>query len=289
MRLQALVPPVQPGWLLSFDFDDTLYDALSPSGISPAFFDTIRYLRSKWGVMWGINTGRSFDYLVEGFERDSRAPFAPDFLVTRERDIHLTDQGLHLRELSRWNDTCREAHDELFRHHKKFFSDLILELEAQCAHVDWWLQQDDPYSLEVANPSDLDFACEIIMPAIARYPDISVQRAGPYLRFCHAGYNKGSALFHVASLLGISPGRVVVFGDSYNDLDAMLENPDAFCCCPSNAVESLRLLVGKRQGYVSLLPRSGGVMDALERFVIPLLEETGNEIDMRPSMQDGKV
>ncbi len=272
MRLQALPPPDLPNWLLSFDFDDTLYDARSVHGVPPAFFDLLRTLRTDYGVMWGINTGRSLDYLTEGFERDSLAPFAPDFLVTRERDIHLADHGLHLRSYSPWNNTCETAHDELFRRHKKFFTDLIANLEEHCAGMSWWLQEDDPYSLEVANPDDLDWAEQLIMPAIARHADISVQRAGPYLRFCHADYNKGSALAHVAELLGISGSHVCIFGDSFNDLDAMRVNSSAFCCCPSNAVEVVRLLVVERNGYVSSHPGPTGVLDALLHGVIPMMK-----------------
>ncbi len=272
MRLQALPPPDRPGWLLSFDFDDTLYDARSAHGVPPDFFSLIRRLRTDYGIMWGINTGRSLDYLAEGYERDSRAPFAPDFLVTRERDIHLADQGLHIRPYVPWNDACDKAHAELFRHYRKFFTDLLRNLEAHCAHVDWWLQKEDPYSLEVADPADLDWAERLIMPAIAEHPEISFQRAGPYLRFCHADYNKGSALAHVAELLGIPGERICIFGDSFNDLDAMKENPQAFCCCPSNAVDSVRHLVAARAGYESPFPGPEGVMDALVQAVIPWME-----------------
>ena len=48
------------------------------------FFELIRKLREEQGVIWGINTGRSMEHMVEGF-MESRFPFLPDWVVAREQ------------------------------------------------------------------------------------------------------------------------------------------------------------------------------------------------------------
>lgn len=274
MRLSSLAPPAPPAFLISFDFDDTLYDWTDSERLPRAFFDVIREWREHFGILWGINTGRSYDFLKEGYEREVKAPFAPDFVISMERHIHLADQGGHLRPYAPWNDQCDHDHQELFRRHQFDFDRLFAELESRFDSVGWWRQPGDDFSIEVEQPPDLEPIAIHVESFLAARPDLSVQRADPYLRFCHAQYNKGTALCHVAELLGIPPGNLLAIGDGHNDIDTLLANPDALCAAPANAVEPLKSLVRGRGGYVSALPCCQGTLDILERFK-PRLADPG--------------
>lgn len=271
MRLKSLPPPQQASFLLSFDFDDTLYDIFGPEKVPGEFFELIKDWRERFGIIWGINTGRSYDFLKEGYEEMAKASFAPDFVITMERNIHLADEHQYLRAFTSWNDQCKADHHALFTRHKSSLDKLFLEIEELFPHIGWWRQEDDCNSIEVEDPADLEGIAGYITEFLARHPDISVQRAGPYLRFCHAEYNKGTALQQVCVLTGMNPNKVCIFGDGYNDLDTLLINGQAHCAAPSNAVDTLQNLIRERGGYISSHSSSRGVMDALEKYVFPLI------------------
>lgn len=69
----------------------------------------MRMLRSQYGVLWGVNTGRDPVYLREGLAdmfRDDAEAFAPDFTVTMERNIHLADAEGRLMPVPRGTMTA---------------------------------------------------------------------------------------------------------------------------------------------------------------------------------------
>ncbi len=271
MDIKALEFPQSCRWLLSFDFDDTLYDASSFDKVPSVFFDMLREVRQEYGVVWGINTGRSLDYFIDGYLAEASAPFAPDFVVTRERDVYLRNENGELCPCYEWNQACSLAHRELFECYSGALTELFQSLKEAFADVDWWVQPGEPYSLEVRYPGDLDRFEPIVKPFLKLHPGLSVQRAGPYLRFCHAAYNKGTALARIVENWHVKAHHVWIFGDSYNDLDAMAYNPQAICCCPKNAVAPVQELVVTRHGYVSQYEKNQGVVDLLEHVVIPAL------------------
>lgn len=271
MKLEALPPPSELNYLLSFDFDDTLFDPLYPGHVPSLFFEAIRQWRNEYGLIWGINTGRDYEFLQTGYIDQVKAPFAPDFVITMERNIHLADENLHLRSLSSWNSQCSREHEALFRHRKRALDQLMEELRDSCPGVIWWNQESDPYSIEVDNPDGLELLAQIIDPWLIEYPDLSAQRAGPYLRFCHAAYNKGTALEEVLRLFGISSQSAFIAGDGYNDMDAMKHIEGALCACPDNAADALKQLVISKRGYVSPYARGKGLEDIIQQAIKPWL------------------
>lgn len=66
LPVRALPRPGLPRYLFSFDFDDTLFTLGGPAEERRVFFRTMRGLRVRYGVLWGINTGRDPVYLREG-------------------------------------------------------------------------------------------------------------------------------------------------------------------------------------------------------------------------------
>ncbi len=272
LPLRSLLLPQKPQLLCSFDFDDTLFSFTGSAAERREFFEIMRRLRIDCGALWGINTGRAPDYLREGlldFFHDAPDGFAPDFTVTMERHVHLAGADGTLQPAHEWNRQCIAAHDDLFCDYGAMLDELLHRLESDFSALELRRQQNDAYSLVVNDPRGLDEVSRIIMAAIAPYPAIVTQRAGPYLRFSHRDYNKGTALAYVASCFGIPAAQVAVFGDGHNDLDAMNTIPAAYRACPSNAADEVKALVLAGRGYLSQSPRTAGVLDALKHGVIP--------------------
>lgn len=272
LPVKALPVPERASYLFSFDFDDTLF-TLGGSGEDRCqFFRIMRRLRASDGVLWGVNTGRDPVYLREGlvdmFDDDPEA-FAPDFTVTMERNVHLADAAGSLMPDVVWNDACAVAHDELFARHGNLLEDLMAHLECRFAGLELQRQQNDAFSLIVNDPCGLDAVSSVIHGTVSPYQEIVTQRAGPYLRFSHKDYHKGTALAHVAGRLGIPERCIAIFGDGHNDLDAMRHLPEAFRSCPANAADEVKEMVASGTGYISPEFRTRGVLDGLLHGVLP--------------------
>ena len=272
LPVRALPRPGLPRYLFSFDFDDTLFTLGGPAEERRVFFKTMRGLRARYGVLWGINTGRDPVYLREGlmdmFQGNPEA-FAPDFTVTMERNVHLADAEGRLMPGVPWNDACSVAHDDLFTRYGGMLESLMDHLEHRFSELELRRQANDAFSLVVNDACGLDDVSCVIQDTVGPYDEIVTQRAGPYLRFSHRDYNKGTSLAFVASRFGVPPVHAAIFGDGHNDLDAMRHLPEAFRCCPSNAAEEVKAMVACGHGYISPEPRTRGVLDGLMHGAFP--------------------
>lgn len=272
LPVRSLPLPEQARYLFSFDFDDTLFTMGGPAEERRVFFSIMRELRARYGALWGINTGRDPVYLREGlmdlFHDDPEA-FAPDFTVTMERNVHLADAEGRLMPGLPWNDACAMAHDDLFSRYGGLLEELMAHLEGRFSGLELRRQDNDAFSLVVNDACGLDDVSCVIRDRVGLYEEIVTQRAGPYLRFSHRDYNKGTALAFVASRFGVLPVRAAIFGDGHNDLDAMRHLPEAFRCCPSNAAAEVKAMVACGHGYISPEPRTRGVLDGLMHGALP--------------------
>lgn len=272
LPVRSLPLPVASKYLFSFDFDDTLFTLGGSAEERKVFFRMMRKLREESGALWGINTGRDPVYLREGlmdmFHDDTEA-FAPDFTVTMERHVHLADGEGRLMPALPWNDACCAAHDDLFCRYGRMLEELMDHLEDRFSCLELRRQSNDAFSLIVNDACGLDDVSGVIQDTVGPYEDIVTQRAGPYLRFSHRDYHKGSSLAFVASRVGVSADRIAIFGDGHNDLDAMRYLPEAFRCCPANAAEEVKSMVACGHGYISPEPRTRGVLDGLAHGALP--------------------
>ena len=105
--MKSLDPLALPGHILSFDFDGTLHNPADEDPVSPRLFETLERLRREKGALWGINTGRSIAHVVEGLV-ESRFPFAPDWVVAREREIWLPNHVGRWTAHQPWNHDCEK-------------------------------------------------------------------------------------------------------------------------------------------------------------------------------------
>lgn len=215
------------------------------------------------------------NYLLEEFNRV--APFSPDFIVTCERYVYRADEDGVLRPDMERNTACRHAHEEVFRLHHVRLEDFFVELRRRYPASRWSRDAEDPYSIEVEHMPDLDLFSPLVADVLTDCPELSVQRAGPYLRFCHTSYNKGTSLRHIAGAWGVPEERIAILGDGHNDLDAFRLHPGALCACPCNAHAEIKIFLRERGGYVSPYAEHEGVMDILETRIAPLLRPGNGE------------
>jgi HAD superfamily hydrolase (TIGR01484 family) len=262
--VKPLDPPARPGAILSFDFDGTLHHPADDPRVSLRLFQTLERLRREHGALWGINTGRSIGHVVEGLV-DGRFPFAPDWVVAREREIWLPNDKGRWTSHEPYNKNCESEQHRFFLEVRSTLDAIRHEVEEHTGAT-WIEQAGDPAGLVARTEEEMAWIMERVVALAAGTPNLGWQRNSIWLRFGHKNYQKGSSLAEVARHFGLTAAQTFAIGDSHNDFEMLSPGVSAMFACPANAVPEIRTHVSSGGGHVCLLTHSEGCAEALEHF-----------------------
>ncbi len=249
--------------IVSTDFDGTLFAEFDDPPIPFQLQELIARLQ-KQGVKWVINTGRDMPGLLQALSRPE-IRIEPDYLVLVEREIHRHVDNGYIGHAD-WNDACRRSHEELFikvrRDLPRLVSWVASRYKAEVSEDAY-----SPFCLTAYTNRDAEAIHEYMDDYCREVPNLKVMRNNVYARFCHADYDKGTALSEIARLHEISPEHIFAVGDHLNDLP-MLELRHAAClAAPENALELVKQSVLAQNGFVSRFPSGHGVIDSLNFYL----------------------
>jgi hydroxymethylpyrimidine pyrophosphatase-like HAD family hydrolase len=263
--VRPLDPPSQAKLILSFDFDGTLHSPDETPPVSGAFFELIRKLREERDAVWGINTGRSMNHVIEGLV-ESRFPFSPDWVVAREREIWYPNNFGRWIGDEKWNRTCEKNHRKFFRKVGKDLKAIRSEVEEHTGAT-WIEQEGEPAGLISRTEEEMEWIVGRVRELTVSEPLLGWQRNTIYLRFGHRNYQKGSSLVQVASGFGLGPASSLAIGDSHNDLEMLSPDAAAMIACPGNSVPEVKSQVERVGGYLCRDVHSTACVEALEHFL----------------------
>lgn len=249
--------------LISTDFDGTLHAEFENPPVPHDLQALIGKLQDE-GAKWVINTGRDLSSVMEGIAR-ARLQIKPDYLVVVERDIYLHRDSSYV-ESCEWNEGCRQAHAALFQTVRHDVPKLIQWINSRFSAT---LYEDEfsPFCMIAESNEEADGIMAYLEKYCQTVPGLAVARNDVYARFCHVGYNKGTALGEIARQLGYAPDQVFAAGDHLNDIP-MLSGEFARCLvAPDNAVPLVKQVVRRQNGYVSHQPWGHGVARGLEFYL----------------------
>jgi HAD superfamily hydrolase (TIGR01484 family) len=249
---------------LSFDFDGTLHDPAMDPPIDRQFFETLRRLRESHGALWGINTGRTMEYLAHGF-MDGAFPFLPDYAVVCEREIFFPDETGRFVGAEDWNPRCAAEVEEVFAKAHQALHEVREHIRNHTG-AQWMEEEGGSIGIISRTSEEMDWIVSEVTRMTREYRDLGWQRSTIYLRFGHKQYQKGSALAEVARLHKLTPAQVFAIGDSHNDLEMLDTGIAHHIACPANAVPDVRRHVGQQNGYQCQREHSHGVIEALDHF-----------------------
>jgi HAD superfamily hydrolase (TIGR01484 family) len=249
--------------LISTDFDGTLFAEFENPPIPPDLQKTIGDLQAQ-GVKWVINTGRDMSSLMEALGR-SGIEIEPDYLVLVEREIHWHQDSRYIG-LEEWNSACARAHAEVFARVRPDVPRIEQWINARF-HARIYEDAYSPFCLIASNNQDADVIHQYLEEYCRGIPDLTVVRNDIYARLSHEAYNKGTALAELMRRLRVEPRHVFAAGDHLNDLP-MLSTRYAHCLgAPANAVEAVKELVRKQNGFVSERTCGAGVAEAIKYYL----------------------
>jgi hypothetical protein len=252
---------------LSFDFDGTLHDPAAEPPVPTAFFTLIGKLRHERQVVWGINTGRSMPFMVEGFIA-SRFPFLPDWVVAREREIYFPNASGRWLAHTPWNQRCEHEIHGLFQHARPVLAHIRHEVE-QHTGAQWLEMNGEPAGLIARSEEEMAWIVAHITPLAAAAPSLSWQRNSIYLRFGHRDFHKGSSLGEIARIYQLPAAACFAMGDGHNDLEMLDPAHAGMTACPANAVAEIRQHITATGGLVTRAIHGAGVVEALAYYFQP--------------------
>lgn len=249
--------------LLSTDFDGTL---IGFAGAQKCVLELAEALieHKRTGGLWAVNTGRSLTHTLEGLDRLD-APVEPDFLLTNEREVHRSARG-EWEPHGKWNEQCCRQHDELYQSAREIFEAVHLSYSAHpCVNL---IHEGGRLAGLVADSERMMDRIVDELGEITRHqPDFSFQRNTIYLRFCHADYDKGSALAELCRLEGIPRSEVLAIGDNHNDIPMLRRHRADMVACPANSIDQVRRVVAEESGYIATADFGRGVAEAWRHFL----------------------
>jgi hydroxymethylpyrimidine pyrophosphatase-like HAD family hydrolase len=127
-------------------------------------------------------------------------------------------------------------------------------------------EEELPAGLVTSSEEVMEIVANNIQSEAERIPDFSFQRNSIYLRFCHRDYHKGSALGELCRLEGIKADAVFAAGDHFNDLSMLDGSYAKMTACPANAIDPVKQLVRRSQGYIADRCWAEGVAEALDHY-----------------------
>jgi hydroxymethylpyrimidine pyrophosphatase-like HAD family hydrolase len=182
-----------------------------------------------------------------------------------EREIHEHD-GSQYVALEEWNTACARQHVELFARVQEDLPRVLDWINARF-HARIYEDPYSPFCLIAADNGDMDVIHAYLENYCRTIPHLSLVRNDVYARFCHAAYNKGTALANLSRRLGVPCNRVFAVGDHLNDLPMLLLEHAALLAAPGNAVPEVKTAVRRQGGYVSERSRGDGVTEAIKYYL----------------------
>lgn len=246
-------------FLISLDFDGTLRSKIGDP-ISKEFFELMAELRPM-GVRWGINTGRNLPELIH--EIGPCLHHMPDFICTCERYAYFTDEQGIVRPAVDNNVRCEDHNEALRAQHLAAVREGLAQMAAIHPNVVWRKDPLDEFSVIAADETSMDELFPFLQDLCAQLDGFSLQRAGRYVRFSDARYNKGTALECVVEAWGLADGQLFIMGDGHNDISAFKHYPKAFNACPLNAHQEV---LDYAQEFGVYHSREKGVMEAIQHW-----------------------
>ena len=245
--------------LVCTDFDGTLAGENPDEPLAPEFFRWLSSSRKVSEISWVVATGRSWESLREAL-LTHEAPLMPDWIVTVEREIHQVKEG-QAHSLEAWNKCCTETHQALFGRHGA----LLERIEREIGSTDEVTVIPDAgaIGLIAGSKESIQRTDALVNEIIREHPEISTVRNGPYFRFAHVDYHKGSCLAEIQKLLDLPSSSTFIAGDNLNDLPMLQRKFGHFLACPSNSVAEVITQVKNEGGYIASQEAGSGIAEAL--------------------------
>lgn len=240
-----------------------------------AFRDQVNNLRTNYGMVWVVCTGRSLRGYLKIFQSMRMFGITPDYVIARHAYIYeckpwgyLPHWFWNFRILwLQWKDNL------VLRRAMPMLRDAVLSSNPFAKVV---YRNRQRICFRFADESAARFGAEILKKAVLPYRYLQLFESPTEVDIRVIPFTKGLAVTELARHLGVSTSQILVVGDGHNDISMMEMEPPCYTACPSNAAAEVVETVHRTRGHIASQSDLAGVLEVLSAY------ETGRVNDQLP-------
>ncbi len=230
-----------------------------------AFRARIEGLRSDYGILWVVCTGRSLRGYKSIFRSMRIFGISPDYVIVNHAYIfecktwgYLPHWLWNLRILwLQWKDemAVRRALPKI--------RDAVL---ARNPFVRVKVSNRQRLSFRFDDEAATAFGAEVVRKEARPHKYLQVFQWAGEVCVRVVPFTKGLAVTELARHLGIRNTEILVVGDGHNDISMMELDPPCFTACPANAASEVVATVHRTHGHIASERSLSGVMEVLTAY-----------------------
>lgn len=230
-----------------------------------AFRDRIAELRSAYGIIWVVCTGRSLGGYKHIFRPMRIFGISPDFVIINHAYIFeckkwgfVPHWTWNLRILwLEWRDTLvvRRALPKIRKavlSQNPFARTMVLNRQRLSFRFD--------------DEGAATYGAKVLRAEVEPYKHLQVFQSPLEITVRVIPFTKGLAVAELARHLGIANSKILVVGDGFNDISMMELEPPCLTACPANAAPEVVETVHRTHGHIASEPNLDGVLEVLTAY-----------------------
>ncbi len=247
------------------DADGTVMGARPEFGQYRAFRSKINELRTNYGIIWVVCTGRSLRGYKQIFKPMRMFGIAPDYVIINHAFIFeckkrgfLPHWVWNLRILwLQWKEKLTTR--QMLRAIKQ-------SVLSQNPFARVLVSNRQRLSFRFDDESSAAFSSEIVRRLAKPYKNMAIFQSVDEICISIIPSTKGLAVTELARHLKVANSQILVVGDGHNDISMMGLEPPCLTACPANAAPEVVETVHRLHGHIASERTLNGVLEVLDAY-----------------------
>jgi len=251
--------------MLVTDADGTLMGHRPEFEQYRAFRDRIRQLRTTYGLLWVVCTGRSLAGYKYIFRPMRQFGISPDFVIVNHAYIFECKKWGYLPHWI-WNLRIRwlEWNDEFAV--RRALPKIRKAVLAQNPFARVLVSNGHRLCFRFDDESAAEFGAEVLRREVRPFKHLQMFQSPGEISVRVIPFTKGVAVMELARHLGVVNSQILVVGDGHNDISMMELKPSCYTACPANAAPEVVATVHRTHGHIASERNLNGVMEVLAAY-----------------------
>lgn len=230
-----------------------------------SFRKRIAELRTTYGVIWVVCTGRSLSGYKHIFRPMRIFGISPDFVIVNHAYIFECKKWGFLPH---WIWNLRILWLEWRDEHivRRALPKIRKAVLSQNPFAQVMVSNRQRLSFRFDDESAASFGAEVLRAEVKPYRYLQMFQSAGEISVRVIPFTKGLAVTELARHLGIANAQILVVGDGHNDISMMELDPPCFTACPANAAPEVVETVHRTHGHIASERNLDGVLEVLRAY-----------------------
>ena len=228
-----------------------------------AFRDRIRKLRSEYGIVWAVSTGRSLRSFNRVFLAMRTFGIVPDFVITSHAYIY-EKAWIGYKPHSVWNFRVRLLQFMNWLEIRRAIPRLRRAVVSKNPFTRVVFRNSKRICFRFDDDGAAEFSAGLLKEAVKPYRYLQLFHHFREVDIRSVPFTKGLAVAELARHLRIPAEQILVVGDGHNDISMMQPGVARYTACPRNGVPEVVEVVHQTGGHIAEGRSLTGVMEILD-------------------------